>query len=327
MVPRPFARHKSEAWNLGLISIQELPRLSPRPEISHKGMFGHALLVGGSPGMSGAICIAAMLALRCGAGLVTAAVPQASQPIVAGCHPCLMTLGWDEQPEGRWGERVAEQLLGRYRPGMVLGIGPGLGRAAGQQRLAAGLVAEWPGTAVVDADALAAVVKRTTLSGMPPRILTPHPGEWERLCGVGADDTAGQRVQAVAWAQQTGWVIVLKGHSTLVTDGHRYMLNPTGNPSLAVGGSGDALVGVITALACQGLGPWEAAVLGTYLHGLAADLAHAKLGTPSTLATDLLDAMPAAFRWLASHAAERESDAGEPSSDDTSDSGPLRSER
>jgi len=277
--------------------------------------------------MSGAICIAALLALRCGAGLVTAAVPQGSQPIVASCHPCLMTLGWDEQPERGWSERVAEQLLGRYRPGMVLGIGPGLGRATGQQRLAAGLVADWPGTAVVDADALAAVVKRTNNSGMPPRILTPHPGEWERLCGVGADDTTGQRAQAVAWAQQTGWVIVLKGHETLVTDGRRYMLNPTGNPSLAVGGSGDALVGVITAFACQGLGPWEAAVLGTYLHGLAADLAHAKLGTPSSLATDLLDAMPAAFRWLASHATDRESDQGGASSDDAPDSGPLRSER
>lgn len=326
MVPRPFVRHKSEAWNLGLIPIEGLPRLPERPDVSHKGMFGHALLVGGSPGMSGAICIAAMLALRCGAGLVTAAVPQASQPIVAGCHPCLMTLGWDERPESDWSERVVEQLLGRYRPGTVLGIGPGLGRAAGQQRLAAGLVADWPGTAVVDADALAAVAKRTG-SGAPSRVLTPHPGEWERLCGVGADDTTGQRAQAVAWAQQTGWVIVLKGHSTLVTDGRRYMLNPTGNPSLAVGGSGDALVGVIAALACQGLGPWEAAVLGTYLHGLAADLAHAKLGTPSTLATDLVDAMPAAFRWLASHAMERESDAGETASRDGSDSGPLRSER
>jgi NAD(P)H-hydrate epimerase len=283
--------------------------------------------------MSGAICIAAMLALRCGAGLVTAAVPQASQPIVAGCHPCLMTMawedppeGWDEQPSAGWSERVVDSLLARYKPGVVLGIGPGLGRSAGQQRLAAGVVANWPGVAVVDADALAAVVKQTG-SKLPPRILTPHPGEWERLCGVGADNRDGQRAEAVAWARQTGWVIVLKGHSTLVTDGHRYMLNPTGNPSLAVGGSGDALVGVIAALACQGIGPWEAAVLGTYLHGLAADLAHAKLGTPSTLATDLMEAMPAAFRWLASHATERESDAGEPTTDDAPDTGPLQSER
>jgi len=129
-----------------------------------------------------------------------------------------------------------------------------------------------------------------------PRILTPHPGEWARLTNVKADEFDQQQQAAVELAKHTGMVIVLKSHQTLVTDGTSQYRNTTGNPSLAVGGSGDVLTGIIVAMVCQGLPAFQAASLAVYLHGLAGDLAHAHLGTPSTLGTDLIEFLPAAFR-------------------------------
>ena len=129
-----------------------------------------------------------------------------------------------------------------------------------------------------------------------PRILTPHPGEWERLSGISSKDRAAQIESANAHAARTHSVIVLKGHRTWITDGVRSHENQTGNPSLAVGGSGDCRTGIITALVCQGLSCFEAAVLGVHMHGLAGDLAHKELGSPSTLPLDLIRFLPNAFR-------------------------------
>ena len=186
----------------------------------------------------------------------------------------------------------------------------------------------WPGIAVFDADALNAISESkqwwsalsnwqlselahstvplktkqsdsdylSTIQGA--RILTPHPGEWERLTNIKTTDSEKQQREAIEFAKHIRSVIVLKGHRTLVTDGERVYRNTTGNPSMAVGGSGDVLTGIIVALACQGLSAYDAAVLGVYLHGLAGDIAHFELGTPSTLGTDLIGYLPAAFRRL-----------------------------
>jgi len=163
------------------------------------------------------------------------------------------------------------------------------------------LFKSWPGTAVLDADALNAISASTlgwssTVTPPGSRILTPHPGEWARLSNIPADEPVEQHRAAVELANKSQSIVVLKGHQTLVTDGQRQYRNTTGNPSLAVGGSGDVLTGMIVALVCQGLTAYDASVLGVYLHGLAGDIAHRQLGTPSTLGTDLIDAIPAAFR-------------------------------
>jgi ADP-dependent NAD(P)H-hydrate dehydratase len=299
---------------------RQIPSLPPRPAEAHKGMFGHGWLVGGSRGMSGAITLAGQAALRCGAGRITIAVPTSTQATVAVANPCAMTHGIAEattdSSEERntglgWLESSWMKLVESIAPGTVLGIGPGLSRHPTSDRCVLRAYAAWPGPAVFDADALNALASSRSWSEseMPPknaenaksapampRILTPHPGEWARLTGVAPNDMEGQRDAAVACSKRLGIIVVLKGHRTFVTNGDSAYENTTGNPSLAVGGSGDTLTGMIVAFLCQGLSGWEAAILGVYLHGLAGDLAHADLGTPSTLPTDLVAFLPAAFR-------------------------------
>ena len=288
-------------------SASPLPILKTRPEEAHKGDFGHALLVGGGPGMSGAICLATLAALRCGAGRTTVAARSHTRQIVQTTTPCAMTMPLEEVSRGYLAESSAKILLGKYSPGTVLGIGPGLGRESSQDRMVVELFKSWPGTAVFDADALNAISESTlgwssTANPCGSRILTPHPGEWARLSSIQADEPDEQRRLAVEMAKRTQSIVVLKGHQTLVTDGQRQYRNTTGNPSLAVGGSGDVLTGMIVALVCQGLTAYDASVLAVYLHGLAGDIAHRQLGTPSTLGTDLIDALPAAFRqYRAAH--------------------------
>jgi NAD(P)H-hydrate epimerase len=212
-----------------------------------------------------------------------------------------MTMPLEEVSQGYLAESSAKILLGKYSPGTVLGIGPGLGRESSQDRMVVELFKSWPGTAVFDADALNAISESTfgwssTATPCGSRILTPHPGEWARLSNIQADEPDEQRRLAVEMAKRTQSIVVLKGHQTLVTDGQLQYRNSTGNPSLAVGGSGDVLTGMIVALVCQGLTSYDASVLAVYLHGLAGDIAHRQLGTPSTLGTDLIDALAAAFR-------------------------------
>ncbi|MEK0425873.1 MAG: Bifunctional NAD(P)H-hydrate repair enzyme Nnr [Planctomycetota bacterium] len=275
-----------------------LPKLPVRDLHSHKGDFGHALLVGGGPGMSGAITLASLAALRCGAGLTTVAARSHTRQIVQSTTPCAMTMALDEVSQGYLAESASKQILKKYAPGTVLGIGPGLGRESTQDRMIVDVFQKWPGSAVVDADALNAISETQPQweSIQGTRVLTPHPGEWARLSKIPTDQPLDQQKSAIELALKTRMVIVLKGHQTLVTDGQRQYRNTTGNPSLAVGGSGDVLTGMIVAMLCQGLEPFEASVLSVYLHGLAGDLAHAQLGTPSTLPTDLIDFLPAAFR-------------------------------
>jgi NAD(P)H-hydrate epimerase len=248
--------------------------------------------------MSGAIALAALAALRCGAGLTTVAARSHTRQIVQSTTPCAMTKALDESAYGYLAKSAAQQILNTFAPGTVLGIGPGLGRESSQDRMVLDVFMNWPGSAVFDADALNALADASpnweSLQGS--RVLTPHPGEWARLSKIPANQPQDQQKFAIDLALQSRMVIVLKGHQTLVTDGQRHYLNSTGNPSLAVGGSGDVLTGMIVAMLCQGLEPFDASVLSVYLHGLAGDLAHAQLGTPSTLPTDLIEFLPAAFR-------------------------------
>lgn len=280
-----------------------IPKLPTRDPNSHKGDFGRTLLVGGSRGMAGAISLAGIAALRSGAGLVRLAVPIACQDVVASFEPSYTTFGLPADSEGRIELRAVDALTPLLPWATCLACGPGLGRSVELQEFVCRLYRECPTTAVFDADAINALAAAgtwhddasATLSG--PRILTPHVGEFRRMLGdegkaATADElaTAAQRLAA-----KHELVLVLKGHRTLVTDGHRCFHNTTGNPGMATGGTGDVLTGIIAALAGQGLAPMDAARLGVYLHGIAGDLAAEELGQTSMIARDLIHYLPSAF--------------------------------
>ena len=274
----------------------ELPQLPPRDRQTHKGDYGRALLIGGSVGMSGAIGLAGMAALRSGAGLVNLAIPETCQSTVASFDPCYMTWPLPCDRHGRISAVALDRIEEVTQFATAIGCGPGLGRSDELVALIQWLYCRPEQPMVFDADALYAV---SQLSEFPesggPRILTPHPGEFARLTGAEIE-SADQRVdRAVAAARKFRVTMVLKGHGTVVTDGAQVYVNQTGNPGMATGGSGDVLTGIITALLCQGMSPFPAAQLGVYLHGLAGDKARKTVGMVSLTASDLVDHLPAAF--------------------------------
>jgi NAD(P)H-hydrate epimerase len=278
----------------------QLPKLPLRDPNSHKGDYGRAVLIGGSVGMTGALGLAGMAALRSGTGLVTLATADVCLPTVAAYEPSYMTLPLASDSDGRIGAAAREQITTAVENATAVGCGPGIGRSADLVALVEWLFAELQQPAVFDADALFALAQ---LNSPPPpqgpRILTPHPGEFARLTGQRVE-TEEQRIeQAAKAAEQFGAVVVLKGHRTVVTDGPQVYVNETGNPGMASGGSGDVLTGVITALLCQGLDAFAAAKLGAYIHGLAGDLAAEGLGQISLTARDLVDFLPDAFLSVA----------------------------
>ncbi|QDU27374.1 ATP-dependent (S)-NAD(P)H-hydrate dehydratase [Anatilimnocola aggregata] len=281
-----------------------LPHLPPRKPDSHKGNFGRAVLIGGSYGMAGAISLSGMACLRSGAGLVQLAV---AEPMLAqvACHdPCYMTTPLSCHDDAEFAiPEVIDELQKVTEPATCLAIGPGLGRSEVRTKIVQHLYERLPQPLVVDADGLNALADVAQRNGQPPRhpgprILTPHPGEFSRLTNQKFASRAEQVVAAKTFAAQWNVVLVLKGQHTLITDGIRHELNQTGNPGMATGGSGDVLTGVITALVCQGLAPFEAAVLGCHVHGLAGDLAATEVGQVSLIATDLVRFLPPAFQRL-----------------------------
>jgi ADP-dependent NAD(P)H-hydrate dehydratase len=285
----------------------------PRREIAaDKFACGRVLVVGGSIGMAGAPALSAMAALRSGAGLVELHVPRTVTAIAASFSPCVMTRGGEATDEGTFTASVAGELLERGHRADCLACGPGLGRSDETRRLAWQLWREFPRTAVFDADALWAIahLDRERLARHEgPRVLTPHAGEMLRFLTCGEDPSRGgsrrdaaprEKLEhdAAAMASAIDAVVVLKGQGSLVTDGSRRWHNTTGNPGRATAGSGDVLTGVIAAVAAAGLHPFEAARLGTWVHGHAGDLAAADRGQIGMIATDLIEALPAAFMAL-----------------------------
>jgi len=279
---------------------EDLPRLPPRRPESHKGDYGLALIVGGSVGMAGAAALAGMAALRSGAGLVRLAVPEPCRDLVASFEPSYMVVGLPADSEGRLTLAALDQIEHLAEHATALALGPGLGRSEYLTHLVGHLYANLPKPMVVDADGLNALAESGKLTARPPaaRILTPHPGEFFRLTRgvkpVGLDRCLLTQQYASYW----GVLLVLKGYQTCISNGQQTWINPTGNPGMATGGTGDVLTGVITALLCQGLAPGEAARLGVYVHGLAGDLAAADLGQVSLIASDLIRYLPKAFQMV-----------------------------
>jgi NAD(P)H-hydrate epimerase len=276
-----------------------LPSIPPRPSDAHKGTFGTALLIGGSRGMTGAVALAGMAALRGGAGLVRLAVADRCLETVAAHEPSYMTVPLPDDVDGRISGAAHTRIVELARASTVVALGPGLGRSPDLDHLVGLLYQGLSLPMVCDADALNALsTNPETLSHhAAPRVLTPHPGEFARL--VGHKYPGEEReVAALELASRCNIVVVLKGHRTFVTDGRRHWHNCTGNPGMATGGSGDSLTGLITALACQSMELYDAARLGVYVHGLAGDLAAKDMGEMGMIAHDIVEYLPMALKML-----------------------------
>ncbi|MEP7009295.1 MAG: NAD(P)H-hydrate dehydratase [Acidobacteriota bacterium] len=294
--------------DLFLMTPEDLAPLLPRRAAeAHKGSAGHALLVAGSPGKSGAAILAAKAAVRGGAGLVTVAVPEPILPTVDLGSLESMTHALPAGPEGELGAGAADAALAASRGKTALAIGPGLGQSAVAQAEIRRIALETEIPFVLDADGLNAFAGAASdlVARRAPAILTPHPGELGRLLGLSTPEVQADRLAAARRAAtETGAVVVLKGHRTLIASEAGVWINPTGNSGMATGGAGDVLTGLLAALLAQGLEPLDAARLGVYLHGLAGDLAVESQGTEDPglaklAASDLIDHLPAAARRLA----------------------------
>lgn len=264
---------------------------------SHKGTYGHVLCVGGSYGMAGAVTLCTKAALRCGAGLVTAAVPDSIYPLVAAGIPEAVFL---PLPGASPAARIALRAKAETVSAVVLGCGIGTEEAA-QERVA-DVIAHGTCPLVLDADGIncAALHIDMLKTGNRPLILTPHPGEMARLAGCTVEQVQRNRARvARSFAEQYGVTLVLKGHETLIAAPHRALLvNTTGNPGMATGGSGDVLAGMIGALLAQGMEPYQAAMCAVHLHGLAGDRAAERLSQHAMLPTDLLNELGDLFLIL-----------------------------
>ncbi|GAB2551470.1 NAD(P)H-hydrate dehydratase [Rufibacter soli] len=269
--------------------------LLPRAKFSHKGSYGHALLVGGSYGKMGAITLAAHAALRAGVGLLTVQVPQAGYTILQTAVPEAMALTDDHDlhltkfPEG----------LDRYQ---CLGIGPGLGQHEESRLALERLFKEQvPPPLVLDADALNLLAAdRALRQHLPPdSILTPHPKEFERLTGPATDDFHRLQLLQTFCAEHNCYVVLKGAHSCIGSPDGTLYFNTTGNPGMATGGAGDVLTGILTGLRAQGYSPLDTCLLGVYLHGLSGDLAVEQEGQASLIASDLYIYLGRAFKKLA----------------------------
>ncbi len=269
----------------------------PREADSHKGTYGTLLSVCGSYGMAGAAVLAAKAALRCGTGLMVAAVPETVYPIIAVAVPeavCAPYVGG--------GARAAGDLLPRLQSATALLVGCGLGQSTGTRELVHALLSEARCPIVLDADGINLVARHIDIRETvhAPLIITPHPKELSRLLGCSVQEVQSARLAAAHRAVElTGATVVLKGHHTIVVapTGEEWV-NTTGNPGMAVGGSGDVLAGMIAGLAAQGLSPFDAARCGVYLHGAAGDRAAARLSQHAMLPSDIIDELSGLFLQL-----------------------------
>ena len=271
--------------------------LPPLRHDMHKGDAGHILIAGGSPGLTGAPHLAAMGALRSGAGLVTIACPGGLADAIKANTPDIMTLPLGKGDE--WTPDMAEKLIEKAKHADALVIGPGLGRSSGATRFIKTCVPMCTGRTVLDADALYGLSQYPELIAdlSPSTIITPHPGEMGRLLGIPSREVQADRIGATArFVKTCPATLVLKGAGTLVADRSMTCLSPFSEPNLSVGGSGDVLSGLLGFLSGQGLGVLQTACLGVYWHGLAGRLLSQEFPLRGNLASDIANMLPRAAK-------------------------------
>lgn len=267
-----------------------LSLLPERDLNGHKGSFGKLLLLCGSMGYTGAPALAAMGALRCGAGLVYLAVPESIYAIeaVKMTEPIIFPLA---DQDGKLAEAAISDIESLLRGKHAILIGPGLGISDGTSAVLSFVLQHYSGPIIIDADGITLLNKHKHLlrGRTSPTILTPHEGEFTRIGGKLTGDRAFDALQI---AKELGAIVLLKGHNTIITDGEHTYINPTGNPGMATGGSGDVLAGIITALIGQGLPALEAAACGAWIHGAAGDICAKEIGQYGMLPSDMLNVLP-----------------------------------
>lgn len=255
-----------------------------RTPISSKNTYGHALLVAGSKGKIGAAVIAATACYRAGCGLLTVSVPYNSSMILHTTIPEALLI-------------FREKSIVNFSRFTAAGIGPGIGITKKSTQLLLHVFKNFKKPLVIDADAITIVAAQKKLYKLIPvnTIITPHYREFDSMFGV--HDTTEQRMNtAIAMAATYSLIIVLKGHQTIITNGKQTFVNNTGNTGLAKAGSGDALTGMITSFLAQGYAPIDAAIVGVYLHGLAADITLQQQSVESMLITDVITSLGKAFK-------------------------------
>lgn len=266
--------------------------LHVRQKYTHKGTYGHALLIAGSKGKMGAAILAAKACLRSGAGLISVHIPKCGVEIMQTAVAEVMCI---EDEENDFVSTLSEISLFS-----AVGIGPGLGQETQTKKVLKLLIQNSVNPLVIDADALNIIAEnKTWLAFLPNQsILTPHPKEFERIVGGWANDEERLKLQQQL-SLKNNLIVVLKGANTSITcpDGMVYF-NSSGNPGMATGGTGDVLTGLVTGLLAQGYEPKDAAILGVYLHGVSGDIAKENLDENAMIAGDLLNYLAMAFGWL-----------------------------
>ena len=263
--------------------------LPDRKPDSHKGNYGKILLLCGSRGYTGAAALAAMGALRSGAGLVFLGVPESIYAIEAVklTEPIVFPL---PEQNGKLSAEAIPEILQRLPQMDAVLIGCGLGQSEDTFAVTKAVLEYATCPVILDADGINVIAAHRDIlrERHAPTILTPHAGEFARLGYPGSNRSA----EAVSFAREYGCILLLKGNQTLVTDGQTCYQNPTGNPGLATGGSGDVLAGIIVSLVGQGIEPLTATACGAWFHGAAGDLCAKEIGQYGMLPSDLLEVLP-----------------------------------
>ena len=311
----PQALLVSEKPGVELLERDYLVRLIPvRRTYSHKGNYGHVLIIAGSRGKTGAALMAAEACLRTGAGLVTIGIPESLSEVFQSRVTEAMTLILPDNGDGTLSAKASGRILDFLRKSAdILAIGPGIGVTAGTRKLLMDLISNSESPMVIDADGINSLNgnRGVFTKAKAPLILTPHPGEMARLLkeakskdvAVGfslCDEIEKDRINiAISFAKETGTHLVLKGVPTIIADPDgRAFINPTGNPGMAKGGTGDVLTGMISGFLAVCRNPLHSCILGVYMHGLAGDIGASEIGENSLIATDIIDKIPAAFNSL-----------------------------
>lgn len=300
-IPRSLLDSQELKTNL-ITDAMIKPYICPRAPETHKGTYGHALIIGGSPGMTGAVRLSSFAALRSGAGLVTAAVPVSALPITAADHREVMTAPLAETERSAISPEALPVINNLLTTASVCAIGPGMSRYPEANAVLHSVLEKAVSPVIIDADGLNALEGSVGIlkNRQVPIVLTPHPGEMARLTGRSIEEIqAGRMELACEFAVEYGACLVLKGNKTIIaTPAGEIFVNITGNPGMATAGSGDVLCGMIAGLVAQGLKTRDAAITGVYLHGLAGDYAAAEKGQRGIVAGDIINSIPYILKQL-----------------------------
>ncbi len=301
-IPTGLEEDKINSELLTLSGISK--KLFFRKPSSHKGSFGHLLVIAGSPGMTGAASLTALSALRVGTGLVTLGIPEDLNPILETKLTEVMTLPLPQSKDKTLCREGFEKIKDFSQKCKAMAIGPGISSTKQTKELISTIIDQLDIPLVIDADGINVLAGELSLlkKYKASLIITPHPGEMSRLVGASVEKIQRDRIGfTIALATSIGAIVVLKGARTVIAskEGNSWV-NLTGNPGMATGGSGDILTGIIGGLLTQKLSSLEAAKTGVYLHGYAADLAAQKKGEISLIASDTLETIPEAIRRIKS---------------------------